>query len=83
MFGRIELDLETQKQMVVQAVESKISEGKMTDTEEDFWEDAMEQVDKLTKNDISPEKYIKQEQRKLRKIRRAEARIKERLNPKL
>jgi len=83
MFDTVKLDLETQRQMTVMAIQDKIDEGNMTDVEEDFWDDVITEVEKLTKDDITPEKYVRQAQRKLRKIRRAEARIKERLSPKL
>jgi len=52
MFDTIKLDLETQKQMVVQAIESKISDGTMTDVEEDFWEEVIEEVGELKEDDI-------------------------------
>ena len=83
MFDTIKLDLETQRQMTIQAIQEKIDEGKMTDVEEDFWDEITGEIEKLGEDDLSPEKYVRQAQRKLRKIRRAEARIKERLNPKL
>ena len=83
MFDTVKLDLDTQKQMTIQAIQEKIDEGKMTDVEEDFWDEIAEEIEKLKEDDIAPEKYVRQAQRKLRKIRRAEARIKERLSPKL
>ena len=45
MFGTVKLDLETQRQMTVQAIQEKIDEGKMTDTEEDFWDEVVEEVE--------------------------------------
>ena len=83
LFETVVIDLDTEKQMVTEAIESKIAEGKLTDVEEDFWDEVVEEIGALTEDDIKPEKYVRQAQRKLKKLRRAEARIKERLSPKL
>ncbi len=83
MFGRIKIDLETQKQMAVNAIDTRLMELNLTDAEEDFWEEVANEIELLTEDDDSPERHIKKAQRKLKQLRRAESRIKERLNPKL
>ena len=83
IFNTIKLDLDTQKQLTIQAIDEKIENGTMTDVEEEFWEEVSQSINDLTEDDLTPEKFVRQSQRKLKKIRRAEARIKERLSPKL
>ena len=55
IFYTIKLDLETQRQMTIQAIQEKIDEGKMTDTEEDFWDEVVTHVEALTEDDVKVE----------------------------